>query len=261
MSVTPVSSLYRETIGRSGPPMVFLHPMPHDLTAWAYQTAHFSTWCRTIAIDLPGHGRSPRALPGMTMADVAQACWDAVDEEAPAESIVLAGLSVGSHVAKYMVNAKPRRVDALVLTAGGFFPGPKGIAAQHVEPYREQGLAHKREHLAANFSAAFRDTEIARYFIDLAMERNVAGDVEGTVRLMLALDPPDPDWLHPGITVPTLIVTGGEDGSRPRTEEMHRRIAGSELQVIDGTGHCCNIERPAEYDRIVLDFLRRQRLL
>lgn len=238
--------------------MVFLHPLPHDLTAWSYQTASFSAWFHTIAIDLPGHGRSPRARPGITLPDVAEACWDVADEVAPGEPILLAGLSVGSTVAKYMVNARPARVTALILTGGGFHDGPKGIAARHVGAYRERGLAHKREHLAANFSAAFRETETARSFIELAMERNAAGDTDGTVRLMLALDPPDPAWLHPGITVPTLIVTGGLDRSLAAQRELHHRIARSEHRLIEGAGHCCNIERPLEYDRLVLDFLERQ---
>ena len=238
--------------------MVFLHPLPHDLTAWRFQVASFGARARTIAIDLPGHGRSPRARTGITLPEVAAACWDVADEVAPGLPIVLVGCSVGSTIAKYMVNARPAQVTALVLTGGGFHEGPKGIAARHVAAYRERGLAHKREHLAANFSPAFRGSPTARSFIDLAMERNAAGDADGTVQLMLALDPADPEWLHPGITVPTLIVTGGRDGSLAAQAALHQRIPGSVHRVIEGAGHCCNIEEPLEYDRLVTDFLDRQ---
>ena len=69
-----------ERLGKRGRPMVFVHPNPMDHTCWIYQMARFSTWFRTIGIDIPGYGRSPTASPGLTMQDVAQACWEAVDE-------------------------------------------------------------------------------------------------------------------------------------------------------------------------------------
>lgn len=214
-----------------------------------------------MAIDLPGHGRSPRASAGVTLAEVAAACWAAVDDAVGSEPVILAGLSVGSVVAKYMLHRAPVRVRALVLTGGGYHDGRKGIADRHLDAYRDRGLEHKREHLFANFSTAFRDTDTARWFVARAMERNVSGDTDGTVALIRALDPRDPEWLHAGIAVPTLIVPGGADRSLPAQEELHRRIAGSELRVIAGAGHCCNIERPAEYDAAVLEFLRRRGLL
>ena len=68
--------LYYERTGRAGPVMAFVHPNPMDQSCWMYQMAHFSTWYRCIAIDLPGYGRSPRADAGLRMEDVAAACWE-----------------------------------------------------------------------------------------------------------------------------------------------------------------------------------------
>jgi pimeloyl-ACP methyl ester carboxylesterase len=254
------SALFREVRGASGPPILFLHPLPHDLTSWTYQTARYSAFARTIAVDLPGHGRSPRAAAGLTLRSVAGECWEAAEDVARAEGIVVIGCSVGAVVAKHMVGLRPDRVRALVLTGGGLSDGPKGILARHEDAYRDHGLAHKREHLAANFSAAFRETDPARWSIDVAMERNASGDVEGTLALMRALDPADPPGLHDW-TAPTLIVTGSEDRSRERQEALHHRLSGSELAVIEGAGHCCQIERPLEYDGHVLRFLRAQGVL
>ena len=77
--------LYYETMGKSGPVMAFVHPNPMDQSCWIFQMAHLSTWYRCIAIDIPGYGRSPKAKPGLTMDDMAQACWEAIDEVAPGE--------------------------------------------------------------------------------------------------------------------------------------------------------------------------------
>ena len=72
--------LYYERMGRTGPVIAFVHPNPMDQSCWIFQMAHLSTWYRCIAIDIPGYGRSPKAQPGLTMDDMAQACWEAIDE-------------------------------------------------------------------------------------------------------------------------------------------------------------------------------------
>lgn len=159
-----------------------------------------------------------------------------------------------------MVGLRPGRVGALVLTGGGLYDGPKGILARHEAAYRERGLAHKREHLAANFSPAFRESEAARWSIETAMERHASGDAEGTLALMRALEPADAPGLHDW-TAPTLVVTGSEDRSRERQEALHRRVAGSEFALVAGAGHSCMIERPLEYDAHVLRFLRSRGVL
>ena len=88
--------LYYERMGRTGPVIAFVHPNPMDQSCWIFQMAHLSTWYRCIAIDIPGYGRSPKAKPGLTMDDMAQACWEAIDDAAPGERAILVGCSVGS---------------------------------------------------------------------------------------------------------------------------------------------------------------------
>ena len=72
--------LYYERMGRTGPVIAFIHPNPMDNACWIFQMAHLSTWYRCIAIDIPGYGRSPKADAGLTMNDMAEACWEAIDD-------------------------------------------------------------------------------------------------------------------------------------------------------------------------------------
>src|SRR5262249_19547085 len=88
--------LYYETLGKSGPVMAFVHPNPMDQSCWIFQMAQMSTWFRCIAIDLPGYGKSPKARAGLTMQDIAQACWEATDDAYPGERAILVGCSIGS---------------------------------------------------------------------------------------------------------------------------------------------------------------------
>lgn len=62
--------------------------------------------------------------------------------------------------------------------------------------------------------------------------------------------------LLPGITVPTLVVVGAHDQVTGVGES--RRLAGAipaaRLRVLDDAGHAANVERPIEFNRLLLDF-------
>jgi proline iminopeptidase len=58
------------------------------------------------------------------------------------------------------------------------------------------------------------------------------------------------------ISVPTLLVGGRFDECRPEhLAEMHRRIPGSRLAIIENASHLCFAEQPAEFNRIVNEFI------
>jgi 2-hydroxymuconate-semialdehyde hydrolase len=61
------------------------------------------------------------------------------------------------------------------------------------------------------------------------------------------------------IAAPTLIVAGANDQLRlpGYAQELHQRIAGSRLLVLDDCGHCPNIEKAAQFNTAVIDFLTR----
>jgi len=60
----------------------------------------------------------------------------------------------------------------------------------------------------------------------------------------------------PEIQVPTLLVGGRHDECRPgHLEEMHRRIAGSRLVIIEDASHLCFAEQPDEFTGLVNSYL------
>lgn len=102
-------ALYYERAGRSGPVMAFVHPNPMDQSCWLYQMAHFSTWHRCIAIDIPGYGRSPVAAEGLRVEDLTQAIWETLDAAFPNEPAILVGCSVGADLVIRMATEQPAR--------------------------------------------------------------------------------------------------------------------------------------------------------
>ena len=60
----------------------------------------------------------------------------------------------------------------------------------------------------------------------------------------------------PEIGVRTLLVGGRYDECTPgHLEEMHRRIAGSQLVIIEDASHLCFAEQPEEFNRVINSFM------
>lgn len=251
--------LHWTQLGRRGHPMLFVHPNPMDQSCWLYQMAHFSTWFRTLGIDLPGYGFSPKVQPGLTMIDLAEACWDAADATSK-DPAILVGLSVGAAVVMRMASLRPERTLAVVLTGTGYQPG-KAFTVKRIAQYEAQGVAFRRQHTFEDFSPAFRDTPMAQYFADLFTERNASADAGSIIEMFRAHGQPDPDELFQGIQAPTLIITGSEDATHQAAFELQKRIPSCELVTLDGAGHACNLEQPWAWDAHCLRFLRTHGLL
>jgi sigma-B regulation protein RsbQ len=59
------------------------------------------------------------------------------------------------------------------------------------------------------------------------------------------------------VHVPTLIIWGRDDVLIPLAmgEQLHQGIAGSQMIVIDGTGHIPMVGKPVEFNQAVRKFL------
>ena len=237
-----------------GQPMVFIHANPMDSSSWMFQMAHFASWYRCIAVDLPGYGRSPSAAEGLTMDDVAAACWEAVDRTTARRDAVLVGCSVGSNVAQRMYHLRPAATDALVLVGAGWKP-VKDFVPRRVADYRQHGLGFRYEHTLAGMSEQFAGTPLAAWFAGMFTERNQTADLDTIIAMFEALGAPDPEWLQADLHAPVLIVAGGLD-KVPEKEALQARLPDAQLVIIDGAGHACHMEQPWSFDRAVVRFLK-----
>jgi 3-oxoadipate enol-lactonase len=247
--------LYYERMGRTGPAMAFVHPNPMDQSCWIFQMAHMSTWFRCIAIDIPGYGRSPKADAGLTMSDLAESCWGAIEMEFPHEPAILVGCSVGAAILPYMHHARPDKTRALIMCGTGYNPG-KEFTAHRINQYRNRGIAYRWDYTFEDLSPAFRQTAMAMYFADMFAERNVHADLETIVRQFLALKEPDAEDHYSRIRCPSIILTGSEDAIHKSAFALQERIPNCELRIIHGAGHACHLEQPWLFDRLMLAFLR-----
>jgi pimeloyl-ACP methyl ester carboxylesterase len=248
--------LYYERMGRVGDIVMFVHPNPMDQSCWLFQMAHLSTWYRCIAVDIPGYGRSPKATPGLTMTDMAEACWEAIDDAFPSgERAILVGCSVGSSILPYMHHLRPNKTAAMVLSGTGYVPG-KEFAKRRIEAYTANGIDYRWAYTFEDLSPSFRAGPLARYFAELFTERNATADLQSILYQFQAMQRADAEDHYDRIKCPTIILTGTEDSAHASALELKQRIPGCEFKILPGAGHACQIEQPWLFDRFMLEFLK-----
>ena len=225
--------LYYERMGRTGPVMAFVHPNPMDQSCWIFQMAQMSTWFRCIAIDVPGYGRSPKCRKGVSMNDVAQGCWEAIDEIAPGEKAILVGCSVGSAIINYMHNLQPERTSALILSGTGYKPG-KEFAHQRIADYKKYGIDFRWRYTFDDLSPAFRATPLATFFADMFCERNKFGDINSIIHQFEAHAATNPEDHEAKIACPSIILTGSEDNTHQK--RLSAPGADQELRIEGAAG-------------------------
>jgi pimeloyl-ACP methyl ester carboxylesterase len=234
--------------GGRGPAVVFLHSLAGNGAQWAAQLEHLRSTRRGIALDLRGHGRSEPPGDGefgigAQVADVA-----ALADVLELERFALVGHSFGAGIALEYAAAHPERLTHLVLA------DPIGDGTQTPE-------SEVRPFLEALDSPAYTET-IEGYWngiagSDGAVLERLLGDLRATprdtvLRGLHAVMAFDPKPALGRLRTPTLaIVTPANDFPY----SLHRLGGGLPHRVIEGTGHWLQIERPAEFDRILDQFL------
>jgi 3-oxoadipate enol-lactonase len=261
--VDPVAHVtpYSEVAG-TGPTVVFVHQGIADSRVWDPQWASFDGY-RRVRLDLRGYGRSPvGTLPLSHARDVAELL-----DELGVHGAALVGGSVGGRVALEVALARPELVAALVLVCSGL---PDHDWSATVKTY-----AHAE------------DDAVVRGDLDAATELNLRMWVDGPRRTADDVDPGgreavremqrralelqapvwadlDEDLLVPDVgerlsqvRVPTLVLVGDEDVDDIHTiaARLADGIPDARRATLAGAAHVPNLERPAEFDAIVLGFL------
>lgn len=244
--------------GRQGRPLVVLiHAVGLDLTYWGDQIEALAASYDVIAYDLPGHGRSDKPESGFGFAD-AVAGLSQVIEDAASGPAHLVGLSVGGMIAQHLVLARPDLVRSLSLIDSiSTFPDQVRTAL------RERARLTRAE----GMEVILKPT-LERWFTeDFAARRPDV--IERVTRTLLADDPEvhagmwemiatlDTAPQLPSVAKPTQVMVGEHDPTTPvaASRLMAERIPGATLHVIAGASHMAPLEKPAEINRFLSDFL------
>lgn len=237
--------------------LFFVHGNPLDSAGWLYQTTEFSTRYRCISVDLPGYGLSPAAKSGVTMEDIAAACWAACEgESAVTSKFVLVGSSVGATIVQHMYHLFPDKVRGVVISGTGYLPSREFVQGR-ISEYRTKGLDYRYEYALETFGPDFRASNLGQWFANLFANRSDHADVESIIHTFEAFGIPDPEWLQKDLSVPVLFISGDEDPVHHAAFELVKRFPDAQLVALGGAGHACQLDQPWEYNKLLQEFLSR----
>jgi pimeloyl-ACP methyl ester carboxylesterase len=240
--------------------LVFVHGHPFNRSMWRDQLRAFSPHYRVITPDLRGYGEST-VIPGKTSLEDFARDIAGLLEQLSIANIVLCGLSMGGQIALEFYRLFPHRVRALIL-ADTFaqLDTEEGRQARYdmAERLMKEGMdGYAGESLPKMIApkTIAEQPEVAAHVLSMMRATPPAG---AAAALRGRAERRDYTPLLPDIAVPALIIVGSDDEFTPvrDAEFMRQRIPNSRMAVIDGAGHMPNMERPAEFNRIVEEFLR-----
>lgn len=255
---------YREK--GEGFPVVLVHGFTGNSRNWALTVPALTQRFRTISVDLRGHGHSakPVRAEDYRLEAMAEDVYELLGHLGVRECY-LAGHSMGGMVAQHTALDHPELVRALVLvdTAAEI---PQGLASEERRRERERLVELAREKgMEAVFEEQLRVNPLRERiegnpeFLRTWREQFLMTSREAYMYCArgMAMRRPLIGELH-RIAVPTLIVCGEKDEPfLGPSRRMHEAIPGSRLEVIEGAGHSPQIEAPAAFNRVVMEFLAR----
>ncbi|HEX3676880.1 MAG TPA: alpha/beta fold hydrolase [Sphingomicrobium sp.] len=235
---------YEETGTGMATPIIFLHGVGSDKSAWRPQLAHFGKSRRAVAFDYPGYGDSDPAPEGTTRDDYAAAIISAM-HELGIDRAHICGLSLGGVVAIAMHHADEKRCASLIL-ADTFVVHPQGEAIYERATTASENLRAMAEARVDMLLAQPAAPRIRREVVETMARIDPAAYCIGAEAVWLA----DQSERAKQIRVPTLILVGDQDLITPPdlSDELAGFIANAQVQVIEDAGHISNLEKPAEFN-------------
>ncbi|MFQ5955314.1 MAG: alpha/beta fold hydrolase [Kiloniellales bacterium] len=253
--------LYYEVHG-DGPPLALVPGLSGVGSFWAPHLSGLSQRFKVVVYDHRGAGQSSRSRIDTSVEQMADDLVQLLDGLG-IERTHLIGHSAGGAIGQTLAIERPERIGRLVLSATWtaadayfrrLFEVRSGILRQDAAAYQRANALFfwpswwVRDHLAeleAHEEPAVQGMPPAEIMLDR---------IEAILRFDRRAD-------LPRITVPTLIIAARDDVVTPPyySEQLGRLIPGAETIILPQGGHFFPRVYPQSYQKIVLEFLQRDR--
>ena len=261
-----VTYAYRELGPKVGVPVVFFVHLAANLDNWDPRIIDpIAAQHHVITFDNRGVGASTGVVPDTieAMADDAATFIKAIGYD----QVDIFSFSLGGMIAQALVVKHPGLVRKLVLTGTGPAGGKdmdKVAGVTYYDIFRATVTrSDPKEFLFFNRNATGKPA--ARAFVERLKERTTDRDKPVAVKAFQTQLKAIKKWgRSPAvdlsqITQPTLIANGDNDRMVPSvlSEDLHRRIKGSELVIYPDSGHGGIFQFHDRFAPVALEFLAR----
>ncbi|MBQ9202186.1 MAG: alpha/beta hydrolase [Bacteroidales bacterium] len=271
LSLGDGARLYYEECGQ-GEPLILLHGHSLDRRMWDSQFHEFSRQYRTIRFDFRGYGKSSE----QTQTQQATHLGDLLRlmDALQIDKAHVVGLSMGAFVAGDMLALCPQRMLSCVLVSGGIrsTPGPSQPMDSVESAQRDREIAALRQKGVDNYKKEWLETLMSS---GGSQKERMRAPLQRMIRDWSAWQP-----LHKEVRlfygreaweilrqrgktdIPTLIVRGeNEVKDRKGTPGEMEYLSQCRYVVLPDCGHMLNMEQPAVFNSLILDFLQQVRSL
>jgi pimeloyl-ACP methyl ester carboxylesterase len=237
--------------GGSGDPLLVLH---HDIGSpgWLPFYRQLAERFEVIVPSHPGYDRSARPDWLRSVRDVA-VVYQWLLAELKLDGATLVGLGFGGWIAAEMATMAPRSFRRLVLV------GAMGIQPAEGGEILDQALMNYIEYARAGFHDQRAFDEV--YGREPSTDQLETWDLNREMSFRIAWKPYMYSQTLPhllgGVKAPALVVWGAEDRIVPRScgEQYVRSLPNARLDIVEGAGHCVDMERPAELSALIERFV------
>lgn len=250
-----MAGIFVESVG-AGDPVLFIHGLGGTSNVFGPQVGVLSRYFACHRFDLPGAGLSPD--DGAASIDaMADAAITVLDQVGASGRVHVVAHSMGTVVAQHLALRVPERVRSLALIGPIHAPGEvarTGLRARAASA-RADGLTDIADQIAAAGLSA--DTKAHRPELAALVREFIMRQLpEGYARHCEALAGAEAAEVA-RIGVPTLLITGDEDGTSPppAAAALTAQFAQGSLTILPATGHWATIERPGTVNGLLVNFL------
>lgn len=240
--------------GEEDRPVVMLsNSLGSTMAMWEPQMAALTERYRVLRYDNRGHGQSDAPPGDYTLERVATDARELI-AELGLGSVLWCGLSMGGMVGMWLGANAAHVLKRAVFANTSPLIGPPDIWNQRIATAREEGMDALAKSVVPRWlTPPFMEThpEIAAKLGAMIASTPLQGYI-GAAAAVRDMDLRDS---LSRITVPALVIAGSQDPSTPPSmgEQIASGVAGARIAILEAA-HLSNIERPAEFNRLILDF-------
>lgn len=255
-------------IAGAGPPLVLLHGFTGSGETWASLAARLGSQVTTVAVDLPGHGRSSAPDdPGRYALDRFAADLCRLLDVLRIERAAVLGYSLGGRAALRFSLAHPARLAGLVLESAS--PGIADEAERGARLAADGELADliEREGVAAFtdrwerlplWASQDRLPPDARAALRAQRLGNRPSGLANSLRGASAAALPAVTARLGELAAPVLVVAGRLDTKYEAiAQQMAAAMPDARAVVLDDAGHAVHLEQPEAFAELVSGFAAR----